>query len=359
MTGTNQSVKVTLRNPLDYDDQITYNIIPYDNILARDWIVALKELLQAGNLLEKNFCFLGFPDTARDIDYLCRELNLAIDTINAFFDDYKINEIYSPTTIRIGLDPDQELMNHLHNHFERLQGTVCNLSSYYRRADYKTKYAIRQLNNICHELESLMLSLRKKATLPDWVRSSQITTFINCHRYDLTDQHRQLFLENRYDRIFGGVYMHWTQIGKTLFEVFRDEGAPALDATLCEAITELTYYSGEFDIDWGNSVYLNGPFPWHNEEQQAFTQWLIKNNLDPQNPKLSLGYLPLGQVDLDTFNVGRDPVRIREILGRYLDIYKIQVGDVENTFNYCWTDQDYKQQQINKMRPGYDHSSRG
>ena len=55
MTGTNQLVKVTLRNPLDYDDQITYNIIPHDNILARDWIVALKELLHAGNLLEKNY----------------------------------------------------------------------------------------------------------------------------------------------------------------------------------------------------------------------------------------------------------------------------------------------------------------
>ena len=358
LSGINQStVKVTLRNPLDYTDQIGYTIQVFDNPLAQDWINALKGILINGNLLEKNFCFLGFPDTARDIEYLCYELNKAIDTINAFFDDYKIKETYTPKTLRTGLDPNQELMNHLHNHFERLQGTVWNLSDYYKRADYDTKYAIRQLNNICHELESLMLSIRKKHTLPEWVRSSQITTFLQCDRYDLTDEHRQLFVENGYDRNFGGVYMHWTQIGKTLFEVFRDEHAPKLTDTICEAINELKYYSGEFDIEWGNSVYLGGEFLWHNEEQIQFNAWLIDNGLDPQDPTLSLGYLPLGQVDLTVFG-DASPVEIREILGKYLDIYSIQVGSVSNTFEYCWTDKDYKQQQIDMMRPGYDYSSR-
>jgi hypothetical protein len=359
MSGTNQSVKITLRNPLDYADQIEYVIRVFDNPLAQDWIIALKEILTNGNLIEKNFCFLGFPNTARDMTYLCKELNLAVDTINNFFDDYKITEIYTPSTLRNGLDPNQELMNHLHNHFEKLQGTVWNLSDYYKRADYETKYAIRQLNNLCHELESLMLSLRKQARDPDWVRSSQITTFLQCRRYDLTDDHRKLFLTNGYNRTFGGVYMHWAQIGKTLFEVFRDEHAPVLTDTICEAITELKYYSGEFDIDWGNSVYLNGQFPWHNQEQKEFTDWLIKNNLNPNDPTLSLGYLPLGQVDLDSFGVGDDPIKIREILGRYLDIYKIQIDDVVNIFEYCWSNTDHKQRQIDQMKPGYDYSSRG
>jgi hypothetical protein len=357
MNGINQSIKVTLRNPLDHDDLLEYTITVLDNPLARDWYTALKRLVCNGNLLEKNFCFLGFPHTARDIDYLCQELDQAITTINDFFDDYEITETYTPETVRIGLDPNQDLMNHLHNHFEILQGTVENLSDYYRRADYATKYAIRQLNLICHELESLMLSLRKLANNPDWVRSSQINTFINCPRYPLTDEHRQLFIENGYDRMFGGVYMHWSQIGKTLFEVWRDEHAPKLTDTVCDAITHLQYYSGEFDIEWGNSVYLGGPFPWHNEEQEKFKQWLIENNLDPQDPKLSLGYLPIGQVDLTTFGTD-DPIKIREILGRYLDIYRIQISEVLNTFEYCWTDADYKQQQINKMIPGYDYSSR-
>ena len=71
MNGMNQfKVTVTLRNPLDYTDQVEYYIIPYDNQLARDWINALKKLLNHKNLLEKNFCFVGFPDSARNLSYL-------------------------------------------------------------------------------------------------------------------------------------------------------------------------------------------------------------------------------------------------------------------------------------------------
>jgi hypothetical protein len=46
-------------------------------------------------------------------------------------------------------------------------------------------------------------------------------------------------------------------------------------------------------------------------------------------------------------------------LSRHLDIYSIEVDGVKNTFDYCWNDADYKQQQIAMMRPGYDYSSRG
>lgn len=343
---------------MDYSDTLAYTITVFDNPLSYDWTQALKKLLQKGNLLEKNYCFLGFPNTARNLEFLCAELNSAIATVNDFFDDYKITEVYEHDTVHHGWTMNHELMNTLHNHFERLQGTVENLSPYYKRADYKTKYAIRQLNNLCHELESLMLSLRKQALEPDWVRSSQITTFLQCERYLLKDEHRTLFSTNGYDRMFGGVYMHWTQIGKTLFEVFRDEGAPELNETTCEAITHLQYYSGEFDIEWGNSVYLNGPFPWHNQEQEQFRAWLIKNNLNPLNPTLSLGYLPVGQVDLLGSFGTEDPIQIRNLLGNYLDIYSIEVDGVLGVFDYCWADADHKDQQIDKMKAGYDYSSR-
>jgi hypothetical protein len=155
------------------------------------------------------------------------------------------------------------------------------------------------------------------------------------------------------------VYMHWAQIGKTLFEVFRDENAPKLTDTVCEAITHLEYYSGEFDIEWGKDVTSTSEFIWHDKEQQSFKAWLIENNLDPKNPKLSLGYLPIGKVDLErSFNT-TDMITIHNILSRYLDIYSIEVDGIKNTFEYCWTDADYKQQQIDMMRPGYDFSSRG
>lgn len=363
MSGGLPLVKIVLRNPLNYKDQIDYTIKPFDNLLANDWIVALKELLLHKNLLEKNFCFLGFPKTARTIEYLCEQLNDTVSTINNFFIDYHIDDVYTPNNV-VATDyapdgPNHEILNRLHNHFEILQGTVWNLSDYYRQANYETKYAIRQLNNLCHELETLILSRRKLITFPEWIRPSQITTFINAPRYNLKDEHRELFSLNGYDRVLGGVYMHWTQIGKTYYEVFRDEGAPELTNTVCEAITNLEYYSGEFDVEWGNDiVYGSASNKWHTEEQDLFRSWLHKNGKNYKDPKLSCGYLPIGQVDLSGSFGTIDYKTIWDILGNHLDIFKIEVDGISSSFEYSWTDANYKQMQIDIMKPGYDFSSR-
>ena len=387
LSGINQSIKITLRNPLDHDDLLDYYIVPNDTQLAQDWLTALKTALQNKKLVEKNFCFLGFPKTARTLEYLCDELNSAVETINRFdftqhgLDNYIIEEWFHPNTVRfpdtytvegtvmsddlggrrrhIGLEPKHTVLNQLHNHFERLQGTVSSLSPYYKVADYATKYAIRQLNIICHEMENNILSQRKALVNPTWIRPTQITTFLAADRYQLTDEHRQGFVTNGYDRRFAHVYMHWTQIGKTYFEVWCDEGAPKLDSTVCEAITNLEYYSGEFDVEWGKDVTLEMGHPWHNKEQQQFKDWLIANNLDPSDARLSLGYLPLGHVDLLRSFGTTDMFDVWNQLSQHLDIYSIEVDEIKHTFEYCWTDADYKQQQIDMMRPGYDFSSRG
>jgi hypothetical protein len=61
-----------------------------------------------------------------------------------------------------------ESCNLLHRYFEELQGTAWQLSPYYKQADPETKYAIRQLNNICHEIESWVKHTEKKIE-PDWI----------------------------------------------------------------------------------------------------------------------------------------------------------------------------------------------
>lgn len=381
MSGGNQLIKVVLRNPLDRNDLVDYTIEPNDSLLSSDWIEALKKELIDGKLLEKNFCFMGFPRTARNLNYLCNELNSAVYKINLFnrtgkwqshgLQSYIIEDYFTPDVVRFGdeyplgdervdygLFVKHGVMNKLHNHFEILQGTVNDLSDYYRLADYETKYAIRQLNNICHELESLILSQRKQSMAPDWIRPSQITTFLHATRYDLKPEHREGFKVNGYDRVFGGVYMHWTQIGKTLFEVWKDENAPELTETVCEAITELKYYSGEFDIEWARDVVYGKDTPWHDDKINRFTEWLIQNGKNPEDVNLSLGYLPLGQVKLYESFGTTHPNSIWDILTNHLDIYKIEIGDVSRTYDYCWTDLNYKQQQIDMMKPGYDYSSK-
>lgn len=364
-------VKVTLRNPLDKEDTLDYYIVPNDTQLAKDWILALKEILKQNLTLEKSFCFLGFPNSPRTLEYLCEELNRAVETINHYdysqhgLTDYIIEEWFHPNTVRfpdtytiesrvrsdsveahlerqedIGLKLKHEIMNQLHNHFERLEGTIESPSPYGQVSPPNVRNAIRQLNNICHELECLVLSQRKARIAPEWVRPSQITTFLNVTRHQLTDKHRQGFVTNGYDRKFGSVYMHWTQIGKTLMEVFRDEDAPDLNEATCEAITHLQYYSGEFDIEWGRDVVINKDCPWHDRELLIFENWLVKQGFDPLDTKLSLGHLELGHIDLLKSFGTKDMAKIWRQLETHLDIYSIEVDGVKNTFNYCWSDKN-------------------
>jgi hypothetical protein len=352
-------VTVTLQNPLDEKDTLDYVINVYDTPMGLRWYTALQDVLQRNLYLEKNFCFLGFPDTPRDISYICDELNKACEQINKFFGDgYIIDEVYTPSFIqKVDLGPNQPAMNLLHNRFEHLQGTVWGLSDYYKRADYATKFAIRQLNNLCHEAESLMLSQRKKATLPEWIRPSQITTFLNAPRYDFPDEYKTTFAETRYDRRFGEVYLHWTQIGKTLYEVYRDEQGIDIDKATCDAITHLRYYSGEFDIEWAQTVAFNGPHPWHTKEMESFKLWLTRNGFSLDDTRYNYGYHPVGQVDLEGSFGTTDYFKVWDRLSRYLNILSISCGDVCATYPYKYTDNDYYQQQIERLKPGYDYSS--
>jgi hypothetical protein len=214
----------------------------------------------------------------------------------------------------------------------------------------EVRYAIRQLNLLCHEIETLCMSQRKVIQNPFWTRPSQITQFNKAPRHLLTDEHRQGFLENSYDRILGGVYMHWCQIGKTLMEVYRDEGAPVLTETVCEAITHLQYYSGEFDVEWGNDVMYDMRSPWHCAEIDGFESWLKENNFDPSDPKLSLGYLKLGEVDLLNSFGTTNAQDIWKQMGDYLDIYKIECGTASATYDYHWSDADHEQRQLESLR---------
>ncbi len=375
-------IKVKLTGSKD----LTYTINLYDNSFVRKWLVEFHSVLQKQLVLEKNFCFLGFADNVRDLDYLVKELNLAIKQINDFnfsqawvvagLEPYKINKTFTaedfmyPGTLPTGKVSDGDLMskpglrlkhdacNLLHRWFEDLQGQAWGLSEYYKLADTDTKYAIRQLNNLCHEIESWVLSNRKLIVDKEWVRPSQITTFINAPRKDLADEDYEYFIKNRYDRELGGVYLHWSQIGKTLYEVFRDEDGKLMDDATCSAINHQKFYSGEFDIEWGRTITNKQQFK--KEEIDQFKKWLEMNNFNWEDPKLALGYIKIGQVDLQkSFNT-TDPLQIYHQLIDCLNINTIELTgkyNIKTTYDYELSDSNWKQIQIKELLKGYESHS--
>ena len=97
---------------------------------------------------------------------------------------------------------------------------------------------------------------------------------------------------------------------------------------------------------------------WHTTQQDEFRKWLLKNNVNPDDTKLSNGHLLIGNIELEKNFGTTDQFQIWDILSSYLDVYSIEVNGVKKVYDYCWTDSNYKQMQIDIMRPGYDFSSR-
>ncbi len=385
MQNTEQTVPSTEKNKLlfekiiiDYDDK-KVKIDLYDTALGKRFVEALRDNLIHKRILEKNFCFLGWASSKRDLNFLCHELNKNIQQINSFkfeppyerIDPFVADDFQYSSKLKTGTCPDGNEMskpglrlkhdacNLLHRYFEELQGTAWQISEYYTQADIETKYAIRQLNNICHEIESWVLSYRKSIVEPEWMRPSQITTFLNAPRHDLHEEDFELFKENRYDRELGGVYLHWSQVGKTLFEVFRDEHAPVMTEALCSEINHQKFYSGEFDIEWGDTI-TDKTHGFKKQEMDEYRQWLKENNFDWQDPKLSLGYIKIGQIDLEASFQETNFKKIYDIMKNNLNISKIQIignENYENIFPYTLDSTDWKQIQLEGLKSGYKSRS--
>ena len=210
---------------------------------------------------------------------------------------------------------------------------------------------IKQLNNICHEIEGWVNAYRKSKFEPEWIRPSQITTFLHAPRKPLQDSDYELFKQNRYDRELGGVYLHWSQVGKTLYEVWRDH-----DEAVGEGgINAQELYSGEFDIEWGQTITDANDFK--KTETEEFKKWLKDNDYDWEDPKLALGYIKLGQVDLNE-SFGTDNfLEVYKQMLNCLNIKKIQITggkQIENVYNYSLSDSNWKDIQINELRKGYE-----
>jgi hypothetical protein len=63
-------------------DDRAYYIQTYDTPLGKRWLEALKDNLNQKRILEKNFCFLGFADSKRDLTHLVKELNKSVELIH-------------------------------------------------------------------------------------------------------------------------------------------------------------------------------------------------------------------------------------------------------------------------------------
>jgi hypothetical protein len=137
-------------------------------------------------------------------------------------------------------------------------------------------------------------------------------------------------------------------VGKAHWEVFTDEGR---DSRISELTTSTlraqTQAAGDFDIEWARDP---GAYHWQIKQLAEFRSWLEQNGFDPEDKSLTIGHPKVAQVDLLKSFGTTDYKKIWAQLAQHLDVYKIQIGDIEATYTYNWTDADYAARQIKELK---------
>ena len=336
---------MTLRG---HNSELTVYIDVADNSLSRKWISALNGIIANDLHLEKNYCWLGWTESKRTAEYIIDQINASISAINQANLGYTIRDHFTvEDTIQDDLGVNHDRMNWLHRYFEDLQGQSGAMSPYWLQADTSTRWHIRQLNLLCHEYESLVLSMRKVIQAPEWRRPSQLMCWLNAPRFTLEPEDYELFGIETLNRKIGGVYVGVNKaVSKTHWEVFNDEGS-GVDQLITTSLSNQIEAAGDFDIEWARDP---GAHDWQIKKIAEFRAWLTNNGFDPDDRSLTIGHPKVAQVNLSRSFGTLDYNRIWQQLAEHLDVYKIRTSSVEATYNYCWRDPDYAEQQIRRLK---------
>jgi hypothetical protein len=172
--------------------------------------------------------------------------------------------------------------------------------------------------------------------------------WLGAPRFVLEAEDYELFGVETINRSLGGVYVGVNKaVGKHHWEVFQDEGRDSrIDELTTTSLKAQTEAAGDFDIEWANNP---GTFPWQIQQLAEFREWLLTNGIDPEDKTLTIGHPQVGQVDLLRSFGTEDYRAIWAQLNTHLNVLTVATSDTQNTYNYCWSDPDYLQQQLRKM----------
>lgn len=304
--------------------------------LTKDWTdLFIKNFIESDHPIEKTYCLHGWLSSfeslkGRSIDYLCKKLNHNINIINEDLNPKGYNFIDLNFDVETMKDEKKsnDLLNQLHHHFELLIGQVWAPSKWFELSKHRTRDSIRELNNICHELESNIRSIKN-------IQTPQINVGLNGKDFQgnyFNKQRIEISLENYKDFLlessWGALTIYYAQLGKTPKEAYNDKDQYISNNN----ISGYRYLTGEFVLTF-NNLYQ------HSED---FIKWLIGNKLDHTDPSLGINHPVIG-----TLESSLDQNSLIKELKKRDDLYKIELLDDRNNllhekiYDFTWKDQEF------------------
>lgn len=268
---------VFLNNDLD---EYALNYKVYDTPIAVKWYNALcEQVLEKDKTVKEPDRLYNFPDDVWNEEKIVSELNKCIDIIN-------IEETVIKHYAFVGMP--QEQLNHLHHYFEKLRGESGNPAEYYRNANDKQKLALERYNVIIHRAENFYGGHRiSTGYFP------RIVVTFNKRKKKLLDDDD--FKHFTLHRKFGEVYINYCEVGKPLYDVYKDED----DIVGEDNIRPLKWYSPDF-----TAYFHNRPVESVEKFLQGMDAWWDQNNnyltalgFTKGDPKNAIGNIPVAMIE--------------------------------------------------------------
>lgn len=290
-------LKATINNSENFKAEVSFWWEILDTPPAMMWLKLMLHLARSGKKIFPRFT--GFISPYKKMSHLRDDLNSCIDVINS--DQQYI------ITARATEFFDQDFSNIIHHHFEVLSGSFENPSDYYKSSNAAVRKAIAGLNQIIHDMESLHRA-NETRQVGGSSTGALICEIVGAPRYKIPEEYLNYFTMNIG---FGDIFLHYSQIGKTWWEVFNDGDQEIYP----NAILPLSVISGEFDA-----------FFYHYQPEKKliarFNNFLIQHGKDPKDKRLALGFLPVAKLINEPF---LSHAEIHRLIGEHLCLKEVLI----------------------------------
>lgn len=269
---------VIFKNSNGGEYRLSYTV--YNTDIAIRWFQCLKEqVIKKDNTVKEPDRMYGFPNNDWTEEKIVYELNACIDKLNK---DKKVihHDAY------VGMP--QEQLNHLHHYFENLRGGTLTPSDFFIQCDDAQKTALERYNVIIHRAENFYRTIKWSNLHYPRV----VVTFNNRNRFNLQDSDYEFFTLKRK---FGEVYINYCEVGKPLYDVFKDGD----DVVGEDNIRPLRWYSPDFAAYFHNrkedsiNRFLEGMNNWWDQNNN----YLTALGFTKGDPKNAIGNIPVAFID--------------------------------------------------------------
>jgi hypothetical protein len=200
--------------------QLTFDI--EQSPIADLWLQRMEKRVQWS--MDDARRFYGFNSPAQEANLAEQQIKQCIDIINQH--DFIITRPFTSVF-------DQDFLNYLHHIFEVYHGLLDHQThEWFVRAPIVVQQALSQLNISVHRCENLRTN--RPRFVCTWFGQPKELTLDQ----DLMKQHGKLNIE------FGGVYLNYVEIGKTLLEMAQDND----EYIGSDAFKPFQHYSSDFVV---------------------------------------------------------------------------------------------------------------